>query len=311
MSSLSSGLLRKPATTPGAKSDPALGLPTRSDIEGWTAAINDLSLSAATYRAVAQKLEATADTHCQQLLAPGGTRWAGQSADTAQEASYADRGVVYRAAGHLREMAKVADLGAQNLMQARGSALEAISEAEGDDFVVSDDLSVADKRRYTSRAMSQYLTRQAKADEHHGYIAMRAGVLVSQDAEVGSKLTAGATELDEVIPRGWNQRGAPTPVNDAAQPSLVHSVDFTEDVGPPHPPQEPAPPGKEWHYYVGWGWRMEDALQPCDGQKQFWDLTLIAGGLAAATGGGLWGVIGGIPTAGAAIHDLEQCAPPG
>ena len=38
---------------------------------------------------------------------------------------------------------------------------------------------------------------------------------------------------------------------------------------------------------------------------------MIAGGRGAAVGGGLWGVVGGIPTAGAAIHDIEQCALPG
>lgn len=106
-----SGLLRTPATTPGAASGPGTDLPTRSEIEGWIDDINDLSSSATQYRAAAERLEIAADGHVQQLSAPGGTEWEGEAADTARESGYDDRGVVYRAAGHMREMAKVADLG--------------------------------------------------------------------------------------------------------------------------------------------------------------------------------------------------------
>lgn len=48
-------------------------LPSRSDIEGWTEAISYLSTSAAAYGAAAENIETAADTHVQQLTAPGGT----------------------------------------------------------------------------------------------------------------------------------------------------------------------------------------------------------------------------------------------
>jgi hypothetical protein len=192
-----------------------VGLPTRSDIEGWTDAIGDLSSSATAYRAAGERVEAAADAHVQQMSAPGGTVWQGDAADAARESGYADRGVVYRAADHMRNLAKIASLGAQNLSQARDRALDAISDAEGDDFRVGDDLTVTDLRRYTSREMSLYLARKAKAEEHHGYIAMRAGTLASEDAEVGAKLQAGAATLDGMAPLHWGTEQSPAqPVSD-------------------------------------------------------------------------------------------------
>jgi hypothetical protein len=231
MSAIAAGLLGTGATA-GAASGAGLGLPTRSEIEGWIAEVNDLSSSSAAYRAAAENIEITADRHARQLTSPGGTEWTGDAADTAQESGYADRGVVYRAADHMRATAKVANLGAQNLSQARDRALDAISEAEADDFHVGDDLSVIDRRRYSSHEISLYMARKAKAEEHHGYIAMRAGTLASEDAEVGGRLNAGATTLDAMIPQHWNKHGG-------AAPQLVPlSIEW---VGPPPPEDGPMP----------------------------------------------------------------------
>lgn len=204
-----SGLLRTPAITPGAASGPGVGLPARSEIEGWIDTINDLSSSATTYRAAAERVEAAADAHVQQMSSPGGTVWEGDAADTARESSYVDRGVVYGAADHMRGLAKIASLGAQNLGQARDRALDAIYDAESDDFQVGNDLAVTDTRRYTSRELSLYASRKAKAEEHHTYIAMRAGALASEDADVGAKLQAGAADLTGMIPLGWGSEQAP------------------------------------------------------------------------------------------------------
>ena len=233
VSGMAAGLLRTPATTPGAASSAGLGLPTRSDIEGWTDAIDVLSTSAAAYRAAAERIESAADAHVQQMSAPGGAVWAGDAADVARESGYADRGVIYRAADHLRDLAKIANLGAQNLGQARDRALDEISEPEGDDFQVGDDLTVTDTRRYTSREIDMYTSRKTKAEEHHRYIAMRAGALASDDAEVGAKLQAGAAALEAMIPPHWSTSGE-TPVG------TIQAVDYTRQ--PEKPPPKPGDP---------------------------------------------------------------------
>ncbi|WP_133057916.1 hypothetical protein [Mycolicibacterium conceptionense] len=97
----------------------------------------------------------------------------------------------------------MANLGAGNIRLARDIALDAISEAESDDFRVNDDLSVTDTRRYPAQRMDVYQSRKAKAETHHDYIAMRARNLASEDAKVGEELSAGADELQELIPADW------------------------------------------------------------------------------------------------------------
>jgi hypothetical protein len=174
VSATSAGLFRKPATTPGATCSPCTDLPSRSEIDGWADAVDALSTAAEGYGAAADKIEVAADAHLQQLSTPGGTDWEGDAADSAQETGYADRGVVYGAADLMRRMKKVANVGAGNIRQARDVALDAINEAENDDFRVDDDLSVTDTRQYTAQQMGEYESRKAKAEAHHGYIAMRA-----------------------------------------------------------------------------------------------------------------------------------------
>jgi hypothetical protein len=223
VSAIPAGLVRAPVP-----SSLDVGLPTRSEIEGWIDAVNDLSSSAASYRAAAENIEITADSHVRQLSAPGGSEWTGRAADTAQESSYADRGVVYRSADHMREMAKVADRGAANLLQVRHRALDAISQAEADDFRVGDDLTVTDTRRYTGRDINAYVARQANAEEHQGDIARWAGVLAAEDADIGAKLGAGAAALTDMIPEQWAS-------------GIIQSADYTvRPEGPPPKPRGPA-----------------------------------------------------------------------
>lgn len=206
MSAVPSGLFRSPSTKPGATCSPVVGLPTRSEVSSWTGAINDLSATAEAYGSAASRIENASDAHLRQLSAPGGADWDGDAADAAQQAAYSDRGVAYAAADLIRKMQKIANVGAGNIRQARDIALDAITEAERDDFRVDDDLSVTDTRRYTAQQLSTYEIRKAAAEAHHSYIAMRVRNLVSEDTKVGTELSAGAAELERMIPADWNQR---------------------------------------------------------------------------------------------------------
>lgn len=206
MSVVPSELFRSPSTTPGATCSPAVGLPTRTEIDNWTDAIDDLSAGAEAYGSAAGRIENAADAHLRQLSAPGGTDWDGDAADRAQEVAYSDRGVAYAAADLMRKMQKIANAGAGNIRQARDATLDAITDAEKDAFRVDDDLSVTDRRRYTAQQMSAYEMRKTSAEVHHSYIAMRARNLVSEDTKVGAELSAGAAELEATIPSDWNRR---------------------------------------------------------------------------------------------------------
>lgn len=203
MSATPAGLFRAPAATLSATSGTAIGLPTRSEIDGWTRAIDDLSSAAEAFGAAAERLETAADAHARQLSAPGGTDWEGDAANTAEQRAYADRAVIYAAADLVRRMRKVANLGAGNLQRARNAALEAIAEAETDEFRVNEELTVTDTRRYTGDQVAAHAARQVIAETHHGYIAMRASQLAADDMQVGAELAAGATELDGMVPSDW------------------------------------------------------------------------------------------------------------
>jgi len=196
-------LLRKPETSPVAASNPSAGLPSRSEIEAWSAPIEQLSASAEIFGAAAKELEIAADAHVQQLLKPGDSDWDGVAADAAQRQGFSDRGVVYAAAELMQRIRRVASAGAGTIQNARDLALDAISEAESDDFRVRDDLTVADNRRYSAQQASLYESRRAVAEAHHEFIAMRAGSLINEDARVGAELSAGAAVLQGLIPSDW------------------------------------------------------------------------------------------------------------
>ncbi|CDQ42751.1 hypothetical protein [Mycolicibacterium neoaurum] len=196
-------LFRTPARSPSVTSDSNAGLPSRSDIDGWSAVIDELSTAADAFGREAEAIEITADAHMQQLLRPGGTDWEGDAASAAQEQGYSDRGVVYAAADLMRRMRKVAAAGAGSIRQCRDLTLDAISEAERDDFRVSEDLTVTDTRQYTAQQTAMYASRMATADAHHGYICMRAQNLVSEDSRIGAELTSAAADLGIMVPAEW------------------------------------------------------------------------------------------------------------
>jgi hypothetical protein len=291
VSGMPSGLLRSPATTPGAAWRPGVGLPTRSEMEGWTDAVTDLSTSAEAYGAAATKIEIAADGHVQQLSVPGGTEWEGDAADDAQETAYADRGVVYGAADLMRDMQKAANQGASSISQARDLALDAIAEAEADDFRVGDDLTVTDTRRYTSQQMSLYEARRTQAEQHHSYIAMRAAALASEDAKAGAKLHAAATTLDGMIPLEWNK----TDVEKSSDPhirAVDHQIERNEPGAEPSDAQAgpnsgesdgfvigpPTKPKIEWDEDFEYGSRGPELKDWRD--RAEWQAKLVAGRLA-------------------------------
>ncbi len=245
-------LLRQPVALPNVAANGAASLPRREDIATWTAPIRTLQSSADKYRSEATRLESIADSYVRHLSHPGGSPWLGDAADAAHDLAYADRRVVYQAADNLRDAAKIACRGAQELSHARGLALEAIADAEADEFAVGNDLSVTDTRRYTTREIAQYTARQTVAETHQSYIALRAGALASADAEIGARLHASAEEFRSLVPLDWTKTTDGS--NDTSVQALDHgrhpqspasdsplSIQNAEDV---HRVVDPLPPGR-------------------------------------------------------------------
>lgn len=228
------------------------GLPSRTEIEGWAAAIAALEMHSDSYRAAAHQIECSADTYAQQLSSPGGSEWLGSAADAAMARAYSDRGVIYDAADSFRDAARVAAAGSQDLRLTRERALEAIADAEAEGFLVSDDLTVSDSRPVSSTSPTERARRIAEAVAHQGLIEMTAAALASQDYELAARLDIQAAQVMAMIPPEWAD---PIPADyPTARPldALRHperppandllSVRNAEDV---HRIVDPLPPGRQ------------------------------------------------------------------
>ncbi|WP_166903859.1 hypothetical protein [Mycobacterium sp. DL440] len=220
---------------------------TRTGIANYRNAITELSASADTWRLAADHIETAVDGYVSTIT---GTDWAGTAAEAAEESAYADRGVVYDAAGHLRTLARHADLGASNLRNAHTETTEAIDAAEVDGFAVDDELRIRDARRYD---ITTIRARNAALAEHSDTVNRAVEKLIAEDEETANTMTA-HNNVASFTPARWR--------DDAVIKSGGHvqAVDYTTDsqVGPfpvppsvkerekPLPPAPPVPPPAPW-----------------------------------------------------------------
>lgn len=170
-----------------------MGVPSRSDVEAWDS--SDLDAAATRWRTVAGALESAFEQHRQNILTPGGTTWEGDAKDAALDRVTADTSVVRRQGDMHREVADIATRGSEDIRGARSRVLEAIAEAEQDDFTVGEDLSVTDNHAYDEETAA---TRMTAATEHAEFIRWRAEQLVATDALIGQQLQANAAELEGI-----------------------------------------------------------------------------------------------------------------
>ncbi len=225
------------------------GMLTRTRIEAFDQTANQLSQYATRWRAAGENLENVATMYVSQMGNPGGTEWQGQAAAGALEAAHTDRAAVTGAVLHAHEMAHTAELGSSSLLGAREGALQAIAQAEADDFTVGEDLSVADNRSHTDPAT--YAARMAQAEAHLGYIEHHAGLLEAQNDRVATQLGAGAGQIPGMVPATWQQpKTGPddTIVGDGGgkKPTIQmvdsHYGPLPADPVPTFPQPPPAPP---------------------------------------------------------------------
>lgn len=203
-----------------------LALPTRARIESYPIALGELHASAQVWRTAADRIESATDAYVSQITAPGGTDWTGDAADTAADAAYADRGVVYGAAEAMRALARAAELGAANIGGAHDRVCDAITAAEADGFAVGDDLSVRDTRRWN---LDTVRARNAAATEHGDFITRQAHLLAAEDHDVAATLADGGNELGGLIPASWRPTSGPDP---ATGDRTIQAAGWKTDGGP-------------------------------------------------------------------------------
>jgi hypothetical protein len=119
--------------------------------------------------------------------------WQGQAREALVERTTADKATVTLKSDQLREAALIARKGAGDVSAAQRSVLYKVDDAHQAGFVVGEDLSVTDTR--TSRNAAELAQRQAQAQAFSGDIRSHAAQLLAADSEVGSKLTATASDV--------------------------------------------------------------------------------------------------------------------
>ncbi|WP_234790780.1 hypothetical protein [Mycolicibacterium wolinskyi] len=191
-------------------------IPTRSQIDNWNT--THLENAAGRWRASATESEELFELQRQNVAAPGGTEWEGTAKDAALDRITRDMSVVRAAGETVRAAADLAATGAGDLRAAQRAALEAIAEAEADEFRVGEDLSVTDTRRVDISTMA---ARHTAAIEHAENILWNAEQLLQSDKLIGSRLRASAAELESLRFDGEGDGSLPAD-------GIVHAVDFKQ-----------------------------------------------------------------------------------
>ena len=222
---------------------------TRSRIEAFDETATVLSDTADQLRAGAQRLQQAADAYVEQMNAPNGSHWEGQTATQFFEDAHTDRLSVYRSVDHANAVADIAAGGADSLRGGRQQALQAIAQAEQDDFTVGEDLSVTDNYSWNSPA--NRATRQQAALAHRDYIAHCATRLETENGRIAAKLNAGASEIAGMVPAHWRepatvlfQPASTNPeTNKSKRQGTVQAVDNHWKQAPSPTPTPPPNPG--------------------------------------------------------------------
>jgi hypothetical protein len=209
---------------------------TLSQVRAWD--VTHLHDAATHWDAVATTWEHAFDSVHQESFAPGGTEWMGAAADAAQLQTAIDRKTASTSADALRSTATIARSGADELTSAKANVLDAVANAQSHGFVVAEDFSVTDPRKYPPPVAA---ARQTQAAGHGANIAGLVTTLTATDQRVAGSMSEGifAADFPLDVPTP-----SPTPPTPQSQPS--HHDPITDMLVPPPatgPPAAPTPVG--------------------------------------------------------------------
>lgn len=179
-------------------------------------------------------------------------------------------GAALAASGPVLAASELAPAAASDLLALKSRVMAIVGWCLEGAYWVGDDLKLTDMFRAPTTAI--YKARSQIQDWLQATLREAAGDLHAHD-------TAVAAAIDSHNATLAGTRG-------------IHAVDnhtggglgvdpLTHDPIP-DPPAGPIPPGKQWWYHVGGGWKLQDHLVPRSGEQIIGDIVGIAGGVAAA-----------------------------
>lgn len=240
--------------------------------------------------------EAATGTQHAEAMALVGEAWRGLAAGAYGAVATVDHAEVTAGAAQATAAAAVATASGGEVWPAQRAAQWAIEDAQARSINVDEGLTQATDRLPPSPDAAVRAWRQAEVTWHAGQIAESVGTLVAAD-------TAAAGAI-----RGPGDFSAYHTSTNGHIAGHVQAVD--NHIGHGDPPPGPVPPGKQWWWHEGTGWKLDDHLKPCDTQKVLGDLASIVGGLIAApTLPHPAGILAEF-NAGRAIADIDTCEGP-
>jgi len=228
-------------------------VPSLSELQAWD--ITHLEIAARDWTATAQHWEASFSSIHQAVVAPGARAWEGAAAEAAQQSTLDDLVKVRGWADVLHESAAVARRGADTLMYAKQSVLDAVEDAQVAGCLVGEDLSV-------TPPPEAGVTGAAEAQVYAADIRERVAQLVAHDKEIAGKITAASAPLHAVTfddqLQGQDER---RPLGGVYAAGYNTGTPLPE--APPTP--RPIPPGYPQGPPAGRGLPPEGVHPPVDG----------------------------------------------
>ncbi|ORW06357.1 hypothetical protein [Mycobacterium kyorinense] len=201
-------------------------LPSLSQIQ--TTTVDHLTGLAADFTAEADLIE-RCFTDAHELM--GTVCWQGQAFDAAYARTDSDRATAVGLAEQRRDAAKIAQLGAENMLLARAAALSVVEEGHAAGFEVSEGLSMS---AYTpGRPLEQAMRLQAAATALTAELRAQAASMVAIDKDTTTKLAAATAGFGSLrfTEAPLYTRGSPT----TNRHNGVQLVDHTWKQGPDQP----------------------------------------------------------------------------
>lgn len=167
-------------------------MPTKSEILNWST--THLDDAATQWEKAAGQSETTFSQHVANISSPGGTQWTGSAATSAYDDAREAQDTVRVQTSIYRECASIARRGSGDIRGAKEATVNAIQEAEGKGYAVSEDLRATDTHQGGSD--SQRATRKAEAQQLTEFMRWHAKGLASTAAKVAGELQAEASGLE-------------------------------------------------------------------------------------------------------------------
>ncbi|OHU62948.1 DUF4185 domain-containing protein [Mycobacteroides chelonae] len=165
-----------------------MGDPTRAQIEQWRT--DQLGAAAKNWGEVADHVEFILNAAKDAIKSPIGK---GQFLDKFKVSAEAVIAKTPHQIERLRAAKTAAETSEADLKNAKNSAVSAITDAEGDDFTVNQDLSLTDRK--TNASLVDRAFRKITKFVHEGIIRLRARALVGVDNRIAAELHKIAAEV--------------------------------------------------------------------------------------------------------------------